>query len=129
MLAADGRGLVAIAEFFDRLIEARCSGEHARWGCMVSNAHLAADGTDPGVRDVVAEHHDRLRGAMRAALESARLRPDADPDAAAEQLALLAYGINLRSRGGADPADLRAAVTAALAALREDPTKEMHDHG
>jgi TetR/AcrR family transcriptional repressor of nem operon len=138
MLVADGRGLAAIAEFFDRLIEVRCSGEHARWGCMVSNAHLAADGADPAVREVLAEHHDQLRGAMRAALETARqaaahssrLRPDVDLDATAEQLALLAYGINLRSRSGADATALRAAVAAALEAVRgNDTTKRMHDHG
>ncbi|MCP9947652.1 TetR/AcrR family transcriptional regulator [Actinomadura madurae] len=41
-LAADGRGLPAIAAFFDQLIRARCEGPHARWGCMVSNAHAGA---------------------------------------------------------------------------------------
>ena len=131
-LAADGRGLAAIAEFFDGLIEARCSGPYARWGCMVSNAHLAADGADPDVHDVLAGHHDELRAAMRtalqAALQSGRLRPEVDLDGAAEQLALLAYGLNLRSRGGADATILRAAVTAALDALH-DSTKETHDHG
>jgi TetR/AcrR family transcriptional repressor of nem operon len=131
-LAADGRGLAAIAEFFDGLIEARCSGPYARWGCMVTNTHLAADGTDPDVRDVLTAHHDELRVAMRTALQAARqsgrLRPAADLDAAAEQLALLAYGVNLRSRGGADATALQAAVTAALDALH-DTMKETHDHG
>ena len=31
-LAADGRGLPAIAGFFEQLVAARCTGEHARWG-------------------------------------------------------------------------------------------------
>lgn len=34
-LAEDGRGLPAIAEFFDALIGVRCAGEYARWGCMI----------------------------------------------------------------------------------------------
>ncbi|MGH4017281.1 MAG: TetR/AcrR family transcriptional regulator [Pseudonocardiaceae bacterium] len=128
-LAADGRGLPAISEFFHRLIESRCSGEHAR-GCMVSNAHLGGEGGDPDVRQVLAGHHDQLRAAMRAALETARLRPGLDLDATAEQVVLLAYGVNLRSRGGADPTGLRAAVTAALDALHEhDTTKETAGHG
>jgi TetR/AcrR family transcriptional regulator, transcriptional repressor for nem operon len=129
-LSTDSRGLTAIAEFFDRLIQARCSGEHARWGCMVSNAHLGTEGADPDVRQVLAQHHHQLRAAMRAALQNVRLRPGVDVDAAAEQLALLAYGVNLRSRSGADAADLRRAVTAALDALRE-PTaaKETEQDG
>lgn len=129
-LATDDRGLTAIGEFFDRLIQARCSGEHARWGCMVSNAHLGAEDGDPDVRQVLALHHDQLRAAIRTALETTRLRPGTDPDATAEQLALLAYGVNLRSRSGADATDLRAAVTAALDALREHiTTKETEEHG
>ncbi|RVX44842.1 TetR family transcriptional regulator [Nonomuraea polychroma] len=117
-LAGDGRGLEAVEGFFGRLIEDRCSGEHARWGCMVSNAHAGGEGGDPEVRDVLDQHQRRLRTAMRAALESASLRPGLDLDAAAEMLALLAYGVNLRSRAGADAADLRRGVSAALDMLR-----------
>ncbi|TMR98306.1 TetR/AcrR family transcriptional regulator [Nonomuraea basaltis] len=115
-LADDGRGLAAIEDFFDRLIEARCAGEHARWGCMVSNAH--ADGGDPQVRRVLDQHQDRLRTAMRTALESGEPRPDLDLDAVAEMLTLLAYGVNLRSRAGADATGLRRGVSAALESLR-----------
>jgi AcrR family transcriptional regulator len=129
-LAADGRGLTSISEFFHRLIEARCAGEHARWGCMVSNAHLGAEDGDPDVRQVLSVHHDQLRAALRAALDTARLRPGLDLDATAEQLALLAYGVNLRSRSGADAAGLRAATTAALDALHDNnTTKETSGHG
>jgi AcrR family transcriptional regulator len=129
-LADDGRGLAAIGEFFDQLIEARCSGEHARWGCMVSNAHLGAQDADPDVRQILARHHDQLRAALRTALETARLRPGVDLDATAEQLALLAYGVNLRSRSGADATGLQTTLTAALDALRaHDTTKETEDHG
>ncbi|MGP3957369.1 TetR/AcrR family transcriptional regulator [Nonomuraea sp. 3N208] len=117
-LADDGRGLAAVEGFFDRLIEARCAGEHARWGCMVSNAHAGGEGGDPEVRGVLDQHQDRLRTAMRAALESADLRPDLDLDATAEMLALLAYGVNLRSRAGADAAALRRGVSASMVALR-----------
>ncbi|MEW9554151.1 TetR/AcrR family transcriptional regulator [Nonomuraea sp. NPDC050783] len=123
-LAADGRGLAAVEAFFDRLIEARCAGEHARWGCMVANAHTGAEGGDPEVREVLDQHQERLRAALRAALEPARdrLRPGTDPDAAAEMLTLLAYGVNLRSRAGADPGVLRRGVAAAIDSLR--PTEE-----
>ncbi|MGW4799844.1 TetR/AcrR family transcriptional regulator [Nonomuraea sp. NPDC004297] len=116
-LAEDGRGLPAIAAFFDRLIETRCAGEHARWGCMIANGH--AEAATPEVRAVLDRHHDGLRAAMRAALAAARLRPGLDPDAAAEQLTLLAYGVNLRSRAGAEAAALRDGVRAALDSLTQ----------
>ncbi|QFY12852.1 TetR family transcriptional regulator [Nonomuraea phyllanthi] len=121
-LTGDGRGLPAIAAFFDRLIEARCAGEHARWGCMATNAN--AEGTDPDVRRLLDRHHDRLRAGMRAALAAAeaqgQLRPGADLDASAELLALLAYGVNTRSRAGADPDALRKGASAALDSLRRE---------
>ncbi|MFJ7150319.1 TetR/AcrR family transcriptional regulator [Streptomyces sp. NPDC100445] len=120
-LAEDERGLSAVAEFFDGLIEARCSGEYARWGCMVSNAHAGADQGDRDVRAVLDQHHQELRDAMYAALVTAEaegeLAAGADPAAAADLLTLLAYGVNLRSRAGADARALRRTVTAALASL------------
>ncbi|GAA2474334.1 TetR/AcrR family transcriptional regulator [Streptomyces longisporus] len=120
-LAEDERGLPAVSEFFDGLIEARCSGEYARWGCMVSNAHAGAENSDPEVRGLLDQHHRELREAMYAALVTAgrqgQLAPGADPDASADLLALLAYGVNLRSRAGADAASLRKTVAAALDAI------------
>ncbi|MUN38217.1 TetR/AcrR family transcriptional regulator [Actinomadura litoris] len=127
-LASDGRGLPVIAEFFDRLVQARCAGPQARWGCMVSNAH-ADTVVDADVRQILDDHHERLRSSMRSALESARsrgqLRPGLHVGSTAEALALLAYGVNLRSRAGAPAADLRATVTALLETLSaEIPAKE-----
>lgn len=120
-LAEDERGLPAVAEFFDGLIEARCSGEYARWGCMVSNAHAGAENSDPDVRAVLDQHHRELRDAIYAALVTAehqgQLAHGADPDASADLLALLAYGVNLRSRAGADAAALRRTVAAALGSI------------
>ncbi|WP_149827320.1 TetR/AcrR family transcriptional regulator [Streptomyces tailanensis] len=120
-LAEDERGLPAISEFFAGLIEARCSGEYARWGCMVANAHAGAENGDPEVRAVLDRHHQELRDAMHAALVTAhaqgQLAPGCDPGACADLLALLAYGVNLRSRAGADAHDLGRTVTAALASL------------
>ena len=120
-LAEDGRGLPAISEFFAGLIEARCSGEYARWGCMVSNAHAGGENSDPEVRAVLDRHHQELRDAMQAALVTAeaqgQLSPGCDPGAWADLLALLAYGVNLRSRAGADARELGRTVTAALASL------------
>ncbi len=126
-LSKDERGLPAISEFFSGLIEARCSGEYARWGCMVSNAHAGAENSDPEVRVLLDRHHQELRNALLAALLTAeaqgQLTPDHDPGASADLLALLAYGVNLRSRAGADARDLGRTVTAALASLgrRETP--------
>jgi TetR/AcrR family transcriptional regulator, transcriptional repressor for nem operon len=124
-LAGDERGLPAIAEFFTTLIRARCHGEYARWGCMVTNAHTGAENTDPDVRRILDHHHERLRAAMRTALRTARaqahLRPGIDVDAAADLLALLAYGVNLRSRAGAVPQVLEMTVHAALANLGAQP--------
>lgn len=120
-LAEDERGLPAVAEFFDGLIEARCSGEYARWGCMVSNAYAGAENSDPDVRAVLDQHHRELRDAMYAALVTAerrgQLAAGADPDASADLLALLAYGVNLRSRAGADAATLHKTVAAALESI------------
>lgn len=45
-------------------------------------------------------------------------RRGCDLDATADLLTLLAYGVNLRSRAGADASRLRAAVAAALAPLQ-----------
>lgn len=120
-LAEDGRGMPAVAEFFAGLIEARCSGTYARWGCMVVNAHAGAENSDPEVRALLHEHHRRLRDAMYTALATARdrgqLGPGTDPGAAADLLVLLAYGVNLRSRAGADVRSLEATVGTALASI------------
>lgn len=120
-LTEDGRGLPAVAEFFAGLIEARCSGEHARWGCMVANAHAGAENSEPETRALLDHHHEHLREAMRAALATAadrgQLRPAVDLDDAADLLALLAYGVNLRSRAGADARTLSKSVAAFLASI------------
>ncbi|MEU3206736.1 helix-turn-helix domain-containing protein [Streptomyces cyaneofuscatus] len=120
-LAEDGRGLLAVTDFFSALIEARCSGEYARWGCMISNAHVGAENADPDIRAVLERQHRTLRASMVASLAVARskgqLAPDTDLEAAGELLALLAHGVNLRSRAGADPAELHRAVTTAVTGL------------
>ncbi|WDV56554.1 TetR/AcrR family transcriptional regulator [Streptomyces coeruleorubidus] len=122
-LAEDERGLPAVVEFFAGLIKARCSGEYARWGCMVSNAHAGTENSDPEVRALLDRHHQELRDAMYAALVTAQARgqlaPGADPAASADLLALLAYGVNLRSRAGADAATLRRTVAAALDSIAD----------
>lgn len=60
--AEDERGLPAVSEFFGGLIEARCSGEYARWGCMV------AFGVD--VRSRAGADATTLRKTVTAALDS-----------------------------------------------------------
>jgi AcrR family transcriptional regulator len=125
-LAEDPRGLPAVREFFAQLIRTRCTGERARWGCMMVNAHAGPESTDPQVRQRLDRHHDRLRAALRDALTTARrhgqLRSDTDPETAATHLALLAYGVNLRSRAGASATSLNRTVTEVLSALSD--TKE-----
>ncbi|MFD8594390.1 TetR/AcrR family transcriptional regulator [Kitasatospora sp. NPDC059646] len=120
-LEEDDRGLPAVHAFFERLVETRCTGEFARWGCMVSNAHAGGENGDPRVRAVLDRQHRRLRAALRAALVCAQRRGQladgADPDLAADVLALLAHGVNLRSRAGADAARLRATAAAAVDAV------------
>lgn len=120
-LAGDDRGLPAVHDFFAALIEARCSGAYAQWGCMVSNAHAGGENSDPDVQAVLDRHHGELREALRTALVAAeakaQLKPGTDPGAAADLLALLAYGVNLRSRAGADAGELTRTVTGALDAL------------
>lgn len=120
-LGGEGRGVEALRDFFNGLIDARCEGPFARWGCMVSNTYAAPEQSDLKVREVLERHHTRLVGNLRAALEAAaeqgELLPGVVPRAAAEHLALLAYGINIRSRHGASAEDLRAGVAAALACV------------
>lgn len=122
LLAEDERGLAAVAAFFGGLIEARTAGEYARWGCMITNAHVGGEDADPEVRAVLDRHHQELRDALRLALMTAQCRgqlaASADPALAAEFLALLAYGVNLRSRAGADARELHRTVDAALESIR-----------
>nr|WP_199921201.1 TetR family transcriptional regulator C-terminal domain-containing protein [Streptomyces globisporus] len=88
---------------------------------MVSNAHAGTENVDPAVRAILDRQHQRLRTALHAALLSARrqgqLAEDVDPDSAADVLALLAHGVNLRSRAGADARQLHRTVAAAIAAV------------
>ena len=120
-LAADERGLPAIADFFTELVAVRCTGEFARWGCMVANAHAAGQDADARVHALLDRHHERLCDALADALTTAeslgQLAPDAAPRPTAEVLALLAYGVNLRSRNGADPHSLNRTVQIALESL------------
>ncbi|PNE40483.1 TetR/AcrR family transcriptional regulator [Streptomyces noursei] len=120
-LTEDDRGLPAIRDFFTALIAARCSGEHAGWGCMLVNAHVDTDHTDPEIRALLDEHHRQLLDAMHAALETAReqgqLSPGLATKVAAEALVLLAYGVNVRSRTGADADSLLGTVIATLGLL------------
>jgi AcrR family transcriptional regulator len=120
-LAGDPRGLPAITQFFHQLIRARCTGERARWGCLMVNAHAGPDSVDPDVRRRLDHHHKRLRAALRDALSTAdrlgQLHAGVDIDATAGELALLAYGVNLRSRVSAPATELRQTVNHALTAF------------
>ena len=120
-LAGDPRGLPALTQFFNQLIRARCSGERARWGCLMVNAHTGRESTDPDVRRRLDHHHKQLRTALRDTLGTARrlgqLDTSVDIDATAGQLVLLAYGLNLRSRAGAPAAELKRTVTHTLTTL------------
>ncbi|MPY30537.1 TetR/AcrR family transcriptional regulator [Streptomyces adustus] len=126
-LAEDRRGLPAVAEFFDALITVRCSGAYARWGCLVSNAQAGAENGDPDVRAFLDRHHEELREALHAVLLVAeaegQLAPATDPATAADLLALLTYGVNLRSRAGAEAGSLSATVVAALGSLGGRPAE------
>ncbi|MET7798686.1 TetR/AcrR family transcriptional regulator [Streptomyces decoyicus] len=129
-LSSASSGLTAIEEFFSGLIEVRCSGPVAGWGCMVTNAYAGPECGDPGIRTLLEEHHTTLEAAMRAALATAdglgQLHADGDLDASAAVLATLAYGVNLRSRAGADAQALTDTVNAALAPLRAHPSPQEH---
>ncbi|MFI9723076.1 TetR/AcrR family transcriptional regulator [Streptomyces sp. NPDC052396] len=120
-LAEDQRGLPAIDDFFTTLIAVRCAGEHSGWGCMFVNAHTDPEHAHPEVRALLDEHHRLLREALREALRTAgrlgQLPPSHPAEATAETLALLAYGINLRSRAGAGAEELLSTLHTTLAHL------------
>ncbi|MGW8376847.1 TetR/AcrR family transcriptional regulator [Streptomyces sp. ODS28] len=120
-LSEDGRGLPALRDFFEGLIAVRCTGPRAGWGCMVVNAQAGAENEDPEVRGVLDEHHEEMCAALRTALQAARekgqLSSGTDVRDTAESLALLAYGVNVRSRSGASRDRLRRTVAHALDAL------------
>ena len=122
----DERGLPAIREFFAGLVEVRCSGDYAGWGCMIVNAHAGAERDDPDVRALLDGHDEDLRAAFRSALETARRDGQVPEGVSAEEgahvLALLAYGVNLRSRAGADAEALHRSVAAAIALLGSGST-------
>ena len=122
-LSGDERGLPAVSEFFAGLIKTRCSGEYARWGCMVANAHAGVENGDDEVRAILDRHHRSLRQALLAALAAAgdrhQLAPGVGIEGAAEMLALLAYGVNIRSRAGADARELETTVNVALASITD----------
>ncbi|MEU4064627.1 hypothetical protein AB0F25_19795 [Streptomyces wedmorensis] len=88
---------------------------------MISNAHAGTENGDPAVRAILDRQHHRLRTVLDTALLSARrqrqLADKADPDSAADVLALLAHGVNPRSRAGADARQLRRTVEAAIDAV------------
>jgi AcrR family transcriptional regulator len=121
-LAEDERGLPAIADFFAELVAARCTGEFARWGCLVANAHTAGGNADTQVSTILDRHHQQLCDALTDALTTAealdQLAPGAAPRPTAEVLALVAYGVNLRSRNGADAHALSRTVQTALDSLK-----------
>lgn len=125
-LARDDRGLPAVRDFFTGLIEVRCTGAYAGWGCMIVNAHVGGERDDPAVQALLDQHHRHLRDALHAALGTAsrngQLADGASTSAAADALALLAYGVTLRSRAGEDAAALQRTVAAALAPL-EPPVR------
>lgn len=120
-LADDPRGLPAITEFFEQLIRVRCAGERARWGCLMVNAHAGVESSEPEVQRRLHRHYEHLRAAMRAALGAAhrlgQLFAEADIENSAEQLALLAYGVNLRSRAGVASAELDSTTRHILSTL------------
>ncbi|MVU77176.1 TetR family transcriptional regulator [Nocardia sp. ET3-3] len=127
-LAADGRGLPGVRDFFSALIDYRSSGKYAGWGCLVVNAHGGTERDDPEVSAALDEHHARLRDAFRRALavaeDAGQLRPGTSLDASAEMLAMLAYGINVRSRAGAS-ADVLHEVAAASIGLLAAPEAQL----
>ncbi|MGP3926862.1 TetR/AcrR family transcriptional regulator [Streptomyces sp. 8N616] len=124
-LASNPSGLPAIEDFFADLIQMRSSGHYAGWGCMVTNAHSGPECNDPEVRRVLDRHHQQLEKAMRSVLGTAAARGQVprtlDLDSTAAVLAVVTYGINLRSRAGADPEALGATVAAVLDPLRTTP--------
>lgn len=120
-LSGDERGLPAIRDFFDGLIDLRCTGEYAGWGCMIVNAQVGPENDDPEVKALLDEHHEQFCESLHSALDTAarrgQLATAVATTATAEALALLAYGVNVRSRAGADAAALRAMVASTFSLL------------
>ncbi|MGC7103057.1 hypothetical protein ACPZ19_51075 [Amycolatopsis lurida] len=71
----------------------------------------------PTSRSATTNSWAALRDALTTVHRLGQLHADVHVDAAAGQLALLAYGVNLRSRAGAPAAELRRTVKDTLSAL------------
>ncbi|TGD86304.1 TetR/AcrR family transcriptional regulator [Mycolicibacterium sp. CH28] len=116
-----GRGVPAIIDFFDGLIQLRSDGAFAGWGCMITNAHAGVENGDPEVRALLNQHHQHLRAAIRSALTTARadgqLPSGINADAATDLLIAQVYAINLRSRPDSDAQALHRGVDSALASI------------
>ncbi|RNL73608.1 TetR/AcrR family transcriptional regulator [Streptomyces sp. I6] len=115
-------GLPAIEGHFESLIQRGESGPLTGQGCLITNAHAGPEAFRDDVNELLRYHHQRLWEAMRSALARARtkgqVRNALDVDSAAEALTLLAYGVNLRSRVGADADTLRRAVATTIGMLK-----------
>ncbi|OIK27250.1 hypothetical protein VT52_012615 [Streptomyces malaysiense] len=121
-LSGAEEGLPAIEAHFESLIQRGETGPLVGCGCLITNAHASPEASRDDVNELLQSHHRQLceavRNVLAVAMTKGQIRSTLDLDATAEALTLLAYGVNLRSRVGADADTLRRAVATVIGGLK-----------
>lgn len=113
-LDASASGLAAIDTFFDAL--GRWVTEDGRRGCMIINLMAEDGGADETITRRTRRYRQRVRRALRDALQRAGDRGETDPEdteSRADLLFGLVLGLNIAARGGADRREIRAITAGA----------------
>ncbi len=113
-----GGGLDAIERFFRSLL-AWITADRKR-GCLVINLMAEDGGLDDDITTRTHRYRDRVRAALRAALQRAADHGEIGTEAIDERTDLLlgmVLGLNIAVRGGAGPAEVEGLLTAIVSQM------------
>ena len=115
------------ARFLHGLADIFTDSVHAP-GCLGMNSSLPCTAGDP-IRAWLAEHREQFRQKLRDRFVEARkagdIVPEADPDALARFVVVVAWGMAIEAQSGAGRKDLYRAIGVALAAWPDDAKPSM----
>lgn len=111
----------SIAAFGERFL-AQLEQPPGRYGCLIASAASELADNDADISLRVDRHTDRLRqafgNALSGAAERGQLRDGLPINAVVEMFVVFGRGLALEARRGADPSQLRLAISATLDAIR-----------